>query len=138
MQVTEMEWPVQTASRLRRLTNSGGALTVDLVRRLRALFPQARLFPMYGLTEAFRSTYLDPDLVDTHPTSMGMAIPHAEILVINDLNTVSQDGEEGNWSIADHWWRKDTGRIRRAPPNATDRRLPPRDMAGSPSGLGTA
>lgn len=50
---------------------------------------------MYGLTEAFRSTYLDPDLVDTHPTSMGMAIPHAEILVINDLNTVSQDGEEG-------------------------------------------
>jgi acyl-CoA synthetase (AMP-forming)/AMP-acid ligase II len=95
VQVTEMEWPVQTASRLRRLTNSGGALTVDLVRRLRALFPQARLFPMYGLTEAFRSTYLDPDLVDTHPTSMGMAIPHAEILVINDLNTVSQDGEEG-------------------------------------------
>jgi acyl-coenzyme A synthetase/AMP-(fatty) acid ligase len=50
---------------------------------------------MYGLTEAFRSTYLDPDLIDTHPTSMGKAIPHAEILVINDLGEVSQDGEEG-------------------------------------------
>jgi acyl-CoA ligase (AMP-forming) (exosortase A-associated) len=95
VQVCELDWPAETAAKLRRLTNSGGALTVDLVRRLRALFPQARLFPMYGLTEAFRSTYLDPSLVDTHPTSMGKAIPHAEILVINNLGEVSQDGEEG-------------------------------------------
>ncbi|MFD2578549.1 AMP-binding protein [Novosphingobium colocasiae] len=75
VQLAELEWPAETAAHLRRLTNSGGALTVDLVRRLRALFPQARLFPMYGLTEAFRSTYLDPALVDSHPTSMGKAIP---------------------------------------------------------------
>ncbi|AXB76951.1 acyl-CoA ligase (AMP-forming), exosortase A system-associated [Novosphingobium sp. P6W] len=95
VQVCELEWPAETAAKLRRLTNSGGALTVDLVRRLRALFPQARLFPMYGLTEAFRSTYLDPDLVDSHPTSMGKAIPHAEIIIINDLGEVAQDGEEG-------------------------------------------
>lgn len=95
VQITELDWPLETASRLRRLTNSGGALTVDLVRRLRALFPQARLFPMYGLTEAFRSTYLDPSLVDSHPTSMGKAIPHAEVLVINDLGKISEDGEEG-------------------------------------------
>ncbi|WP_459662474.1 acyl-CoA ligase (AMP-forming), exosortase A system-associated [Novosphingobium sp. 11B] len=110
VQVTEMEWPPETAARLRRLTNSGGALTVDLVRRLRALFPQARLFPMYGLTEAFRSTYLDPDLVDTHPTSMGKAIPHAEILIINELGDVSQDGEEGELVhcgplVAQGYWR---------------------------------
>lgn len=95
VQVCELDWPAETAAKLRRLTNSGGALTVDLVRRLRALFPQARLFPMYGLTEAFRSTYLDPALVDTHPTSMGKAIPHAEVLVINDLGEIAQDGEEG-------------------------------------------
>ncbi|KMS59680.1 AMP-binding protein [Novosphingobium barchaimii LL02] len=95
VQVCELDWPAETAAKLRRLTNSGGALTVDLVRRLRALFPQARLFPMYGLTEAFRSTYLDPDLVDSHPTSMGKAIPHAEILVINDLGEVAEDGQEG-------------------------------------------
>ena len=50
---------------------------------------------MYGLTEAFRSTYLDPGLIDTHPTSMGTAIPHAEILVIADDGTVARDGEEG-------------------------------------------
>jgi acyl-CoA ligase (AMP-forming) (exosortase A-associated) len=95
VQLTELDWPAETAARLRRLTNSGGALTVDLVRRLRATFPQARLFPMYGLTEAFRSTYLDPALVDAHPTSMGKAIPHAEILVIDDAGEVAADDVEG-------------------------------------------
>ena len=95
VQLVELEWPPETAAKLRRLTNSGGALTVDLVARLRNLFPQARLFPMYGLTEAFRSTFLDPVLVDSHPTSMGTAIPHAEILVIGDDGEVTADGEEG-------------------------------------------
>jgi len=95
VQLTELDWPADAATSLRRLTNSGGALTVDLVRRLRGLFPQARLFPMYGLTEAFRSTFLDPALVDAHPTSMGKAIPHAEILVINDDGVLAADGEEG-------------------------------------------
>ncbi|HKR90986.1 acyl-CoA ligase (AMP-forming), exosortase A system-associated [Novosphingobium sp.] len=95
VQVCELDWAPEAAAKLRRLTNSGGALTVDLVRRLRALFPQANLFAMYGLTEAFRSTYLDPALIDTHPTSMGKAIPHAEVLVINDRGEVAADGEEG-------------------------------------------
>ena len=95
IQLTELDWPSETAARLRRLTNSGGALTVDLVRKLRALFPSARLFPMYGLTEAFRSTYLDPALVDTHPTSMGKAIPHAEVLVIGDDGELASDEQEG-------------------------------------------
>lgn len=95
VQLAELDWPVETAARLQRLTNSGGALTAPLVQRLRGLFPQARLFAMYGLTEAFRSTYLDPALIDSHPTSMGRAIPHAEILVVNDAGAVSADGEEG-------------------------------------------
>jgi acyl-CoA ligase (AMP-forming) (exosortase A-associated) len=95
VQLTEIDWPAEARAPLRRLTNSGGALTVDLVRSLRGLFPQARLFPMYGLTEAFRSTFLDPALVDSHPTSMGTAIPFAEILVINDAGEVAADDEEG-------------------------------------------
>ena len=95
VQLTEQEWPDDVRTKLRRLTNSGGALTPDLVRRLRALFPQARLFAMYGLTEAFRSTFLDPALIDTHPTSMGKAIPHAEILVVNDAGEIAADDEEG-------------------------------------------
>lgn len=95
VQLSELEWPDAVAGKLRRLTNSGGALTVDLVHRLRGLFPEARLFAMYGLTEAFRSTFLDPALIDTHPTSMGKAIPHAEILVVNDAGQIAEDDEEG-------------------------------------------
>ncbi|MEE3155464.1 MAG: AMP-binding protein, partial [Pseudomonadota bacterium] len=59
------------------------------------MFPQSKLFPMYGLTEAFRSTYLDPELVDEHPTSMGRAIPMAEILVVTDDGQLAESGEEG-------------------------------------------
>lgn len=95
VQLSELDWPDQARTRLRQLTNSGGALTPDLVHRLRTMFPQARLFAMYGLTEAFRSTYLDPALIDSHPTSIGKAIPHAEILVINDFGEVAADDQEG-------------------------------------------
>ncbi|MFM5884604.1 MAG: acyl-CoA ligase (AMP-forming), exosortase A system-associated [Novosphingobium sp.] len=95
VQLVELDWPGEAIAPLRRLTNSGGALTPDLVRALRARFPQARLYPMYGLTEAFRSTYLDPDLVDCHPTSMGRAIPHAEVLVVADNGAIAADDEEG-------------------------------------------
>ncbi len=110
VQLAELDWPAETAARLRRLTNSGGALTPDLVRRLRGLFPGARLFAMYGLTEAFRSTFLDPALIDSHPTSMGKAIPHAEVLVIDDLGEVTADGEEGELVhcgplVAQGYWR---------------------------------
>ncbi|WP_454797318.1 acyl-CoA ligase (AMP-forming), exosortase A system-associated [Novosphingobium lindaniclasticum] len=110
VQVCELDWPGETAGKLRRLTNSGGALTVDLVRRMRVLFPGARLFAMYGLTEAFRSTYLDPSLIDSHPTSMGKAIPHAEVLVVNDAGFIAADDEEGELVhcgplVAQGYWR---------------------------------
>ncbi|HET9630414.1 MAG TPA: AMP-binding protein, partial [Novosphingobium sp.] len=123
VQLAELDWPKDTANRLLRLTNSGGALTEGLVRRLRVLFPQARLFAMYGLTEAFRSTYLDPALIDTHPTAMGKAIPHAEVLVIADDGLVAADGEEGELVhcgplVAKGYWRdpeRTTERFRPAP-----------------------
>jgi acyl-CoA ligase (AMP-forming) (exosortase A-associated) len=95
VQLVEAEWPEDAVAPLRRLTNSGGALTEELVRNLRTIFSQAKLFPMYGLTEAFRSTYLDPALVDSHPSSMGTAIPLAEVLVIGDDGEPAGPGEEG-------------------------------------------
>lgn len=124
VQLAELEWPADVAGSLRRLTNSGGALTVDLVRRLRSLFPAARLFPMYGLTEAFRSTYLDPALVDTHPTSMGKAIPHAEILVIGDDGALAADGEEGELVhcgplVAQGYWQDPERTAERFKPSPT-------------------
>ena len=95
VQLVELDWPEEVAGQLRRLTNSGGALTKPLVAKLRALFPKADLYPMYGLTEAFRSTYLPPALVDSHPDSMGSAIPFAEILVVRPDGRVTDDGEPG-------------------------------------------
>ena len=110
VQLAELDWPAETAAKLRRLTNSGGALSVPLVRRLRALFPAARLFAMYGLTEAFRSTYLDPALIDAHSTSMGKAIPHAEVWVVTSSGDIAADDEEGELVhcgplVAQGYWR---------------------------------
>ncbi len=124
VQLSELDWPDETRARLRRLTNSGGALTPDLVRRLRQLFLQAELFAMYGLTEAFRSTFLAPTLIDSHPTSIGKAIPHAEILVINDLGMVSAEEEEGDLVhcgplVAQGYWRDEQRTAERFKPAPT-------------------
>jgi len=127
VQLTELDWPEDASAPLRRLTNSGGALTTDLVHDLRGIFPQANLYPMYGLTEAFRSTYLDPSLVDHHPTSMGQAIPFAEILVIDDYGDVADPGEEGELVhcgplVAQGYWQdpeRTAERFKSAPPKST-------------------
>jgi acyl-CoA synthetase (AMP-forming)/AMP-acid ligase II len=50
---------------------------------------------MYGLTEAFRSTYLPPEELDRRPTSMGKAIPDTEILVLNERGGLCEPGEVG-------------------------------------------
>jgi acyl-CoA ligase (AMP-forming) (exosortase A-associated) len=110
MQLVEQDWPRDAVTPMRRLTNSGGAMTVDLVRKMRSIFPKADVFPMYGLTEAFRSTFLDPALVDRHPTSIGKAIPFSEILVIGDDGAVTAPGEEGELVhcgplVAQGYWR---------------------------------
>ncbi|HEV7340466.1 MAG TPA: acyl-CoA ligase (AMP-forming), exosortase A system-associated [Sphingopyxis sp.] len=95
VQLVESDWPAEAAAHLRRLTNSGGALTPSLIDAMRATFPNADITPMYGLTEAFRSTYLEPKFVADHPTSMGRAIPHAEILVCRPDGTITADEEPG-------------------------------------------
>ena len=87
-----------TANRLQSLrvmTNTGGRLPVHAVRRLRRCQPQADLVLMYGLTEAFRSTFLSPDRVDRKPDSIGQAIPGAEILVLDDDLQVCKPGDTG-------------------------------------------
>ncbi|MDR1998015.1 MAG: acyl-CoA ligase (AMP-forming), exosortase A system-associated [Candidatus Margulisbacteria bacterium] len=81
--------------RLRYITNSGGKLPVPLVRKIRAAFPQTELYLMYGLTEAFRSTYLDPAEVDRRPESIGKAIPNVEVEVINADGQPCQPQETG-------------------------------------------
>jgi acyl-CoA ligase (AMP-forming) (exosortase A-associated) len=124
VQLVEAEWPASAAQSLRRLTNSGGALTPALIDAMRRTWPGADIWPMYGLTEAFRSTFLPPELVAAHPTSMGRAIPHAEILVCRPDGAVCAADEPGELVhcgplVAQGYWRdadRTAQRFRPAPP----------------------
>jgi acyl-CoA ligase (AMP-forming) (exosortase A-associated) len=81
--------------RLRYITNTGGRMPQTVLADLRRLLPTTEIFLMYGLTEAFRSTYLPPDELDRRPDSMGKAIPDTEIMVINEKGERCQTGEVG-------------------------------------------
>lgn len=80
---------------LRVLTNSGGRLPLPVINRLRTALPQAQLFLMYGLTEAFRSTFLPPAELDRRPDSIGKAIPNAEVMVLRPDGTPCAPHEPG-------------------------------------------
>jgi acyl-CoA ligase (AMP-forming) (exosortase A-associated) len=95
IQLTELEWPAEATRNMRYFANTGGRMPRTTLAKLRALFPDAKPFLMYGLTEAFRSTYLDPAEVDRRPDSIGKAIPNAEILVVRPDGTPCGPGEEG-------------------------------------------
>ena len=122
-QLADAAWPDEARQRMRVVTNSGGAMPVALNRRLRALFPNADLHLMYGLTEAFRSTSLDPRLAAQRPESVGRAIPHAEVLVVRGDGTAAADGEPGELVhcgplVAHGYWRdaeRTAARFRPAP-----------------------
>jgi acyl-CoA ligase (AMP-forming) (exosortase A-associated) len=95
IQLTEQDWPVEATRSMRYLANTGGRMPRSTLVKLRAIFPSAEPYLMYGLTEAFRSTYLDPAEVDRRPDSIGKAIPNAEILVVRPDGTPCEPGEEG-------------------------------------------
>ena len=118
-----LDWAGQGGS-LRVLTNSGGHLHAALSAKLHALFPNARLFLMYGLTEAFRATFLNPALAATHPDSVGTAIPHAEVHVLRPDGSETDADEPGELVqagplVAQGYWRdpeRSAARFRAAPP----------------------
>lgn len=122
-QLMESDWSDEARSMLKRVTNSGGTLTRRLIDQLTERFPSADIYPMYGLTEAFRSTYLAPHLVARHPDSIGTAIPFAEIMVIRDDGTPAAAGEVGELVhagplVAQGYWRdaaRTAERFRAAP-----------------------
>jgi acyl-CoA ligase (AMP-forming) (exosortase A-associated) len=95
IQLAGLEWPEAIGENLRYFTNSGGAMPTSTLDALRKRAPRAKPYLMYGLTEAFRSTYLPPEEVDRRPTSIGKAIPNAEILVVREDGTESAPGEAG-------------------------------------------
>jgi acyl-CoA ligase (AMP-forming) (exosortase A-associated) len=93
--LADSPWPAEATQSLRYFANTGGRMPRATLNRLRSIFPAARPFLMYGLTEAFRSTYLDPEEVDRRPDSIGRAIPGAEILVVREDGSPCDPGEPG-------------------------------------------
>jgi acyl-CoA ligase (AMP-forming) (exosortase A-associated) len=95
MQLAHATWPDAACSHLRYFANTGGHLPLPVLKTLRALFPQAKPYLMYGLTEAFRSTYLDPAEVDNRPDSIGKAVPNARVLVVREDGSPCTANEVG-------------------------------------------
>lgn len=95
IQLTQLEWPAAINEHLRYFANTGGRMPRTTLDALRARVPAAKPFLMYGLTEAFRSTYLPPEEVDRRPDSIGKAIPNAEILVLREDGSECAPDEPG-------------------------------------------
>jgi len=84
---------------LRYLTNTAAALPAAHIQRLRQLFPGARLYSMYGVTECKRCTYLPPEQLDRRPESVGIAIPGTEAYVVREDGERAAPGEVGELVI---------------------------------------
>lgn len=93
IQLAQLKWPGDIS--LRYITNSGGAMPRATLDLLRGIFSNTEVFLMYGLTEAFRSTFLPPEQVDGRPDSIGKAIPNAEVLVLREDGSLCAAGEPG-------------------------------------------
>ncbi|MDZ7752553.1 MAG: acyl-CoA ligase (AMP-forming), exosortase A system-associated [Gammaproteobacteria bacterium] len=95
VQLAGLDWPHEAVEHLRYITNSGGAMPRSVLDALRNKLPNTTPYLMYGLTEAFRSTYLPPAEIDRRPDSMGKAIPNADILVVREDGTPCEPAEPG-------------------------------------------
>lgn len=82
-------------SGVKTITSSGGKVTKKMVQDCKKLFINAAFYSMHGLTEAFRSTYLDPSQIEIRPDSIGKAIPDVELYVINEEGKECQPREVG-------------------------------------------
>jgi amino acid adenylation domain-containing protein len=108
---------------LRYVCSTGGRLSERMLQDLRAAFPRSRIYSMFGLTEAFRGTFLDPDKIDTHPTSIGKAIPDCQVMVLDEKgdecppNVVGELVQRGA-TVAKGYWRdpENTARVFRTHP----------------------
>ncbi|MCK2096351.1 acyl-CoA ligase (AMP-forming), exosortase A system-associated [Thauera aromatica] len=95
IQLAQLEWPQGIDAHLRYIANTGGRMPRETLERLRAMLPRTRPNLMYGLTEAFRATWLPPEEVDRRPDSIGKAIPNAEVMVLREDGSECAPNEPG-------------------------------------------
>lgn len=127
--LSRLDWPDACHSRLRYIANTGGAMPEGTTRALSAKLPDTSVFLMYGLTEAFRSTFLPPGRALEKPTSVGQAIPGAEILIVRPDGSECDAREHGELvhrgvHVALGYWKN---------PDATAERFKP--SPAQPEGL---
>jgi len=86
-------------SSLRYMTNTGAALPVEHIHKLRTLFPHVTMISMFGLTECKRVSYLPPEELDRRPSSVGKAMPNCEVFVVDEGGDEVAPGETGELII---------------------------------------
>jgi len=134
-QLATLPWPPEAAESLRYITNSGGAMPVPTTSRLQASLPDTDVYLMYGLTEAFRSTYLPPEQVRSRPESMGKAIPNADIMIVRpdgsecDTDEPGELVHRGALVSLGYWGDKDKTDIRFKPAPGQPEGLPNPELA---------
>lgn len=106
---------------LRYITNAAAALPPAHVERLQDLFPTTLIYSMYGLTECQRGAYLPPDQIRARPSSVGIAIPGAEVWLVDENGARVGPDEVGELVIRgphvmQGYWRN---------PEATEKALRP-------------
>jgi acyl-CoA ligase (AMP-forming) (exosortase A-associated) len=95
IQLSQLTWPDAAADRLRYIANTGGKMPEAVLRRLQANLPRSRVYLMYGLTEAFRATFLPPEQLSIRPGSIGKAIPNQDVLILRPDGTECASNEHG-------------------------------------------
>ncbi len=110
-------------SSLRLVTNTAAALSESHIRDIRAAFPQATLFSMYGLTECKRVTYLPPDQLDIRPMSVGRGMPNEEVWLVDEHGKRLPNGSTGQLvvrgsNVMRGYWNKPEQTAERLKPGA--------------------
>jgi acyl-CoA ligase (AMP-forming) (exosortase A-associated) len=118
IELIQTSWGKPDLKSLRYITNTGGKIPVGYVKEIRKRLPQVKMYLMYGLTEAFRSTYLDPSLIDENPGSIGKALPGEEMLLLDENDQPVTPGDIGELIhrgtlVAQGYWNDVEGTARR-------------------------
>jgi acyl-CoA synthetase (AMP-forming)/AMP-acid ligase II len=134
-QLAPLQWPADSVAHLRYISNTGGRMPLPVYQALRTHVGARDILLMYGLTEAFRSTWLEPALADAYPDSIGRAVPHAEVRIVRPDGSETDAGETGELVhmgplVAQGYWRdpeRTALRYRPAPRCATS--VPPGSLS---------
>jgi long-chain acyl-CoA synthetase len=103
----------RTFPALRHAQQAGGTLAPMLINELRAAIPDARVYVMYGQTEATaRLSYLPPERLADKLGSIGRGIPGVQLEVLDPLGAPVAPGEIGEIvasgeNIAVGYWTPD-------------------------------